>query len=391
MTISMPLLRLLRLRRSRRCLCALGCWLVATSGYAQTSESSDQPWWERTTFSGDFRSRYEGFYQGEQTPRQRFRLRLRLRLDTELNDDTHFQLRVTSGDPGTPVSTNQTFKDFYLPKPFALDRAFVTYNPGAASALTLGAGKFGFPVTRTQMVWDDDLNWEGGYQQVAWQAGPNVAIRLVAVETAITEVSADADAFMAAGYGQLSLQLGAHVVEFSVADYGFGRVDQVAIGSATGPLKSVNTNRVERDTMGDVTGFASDFNLVDVIGQVTLATARPDYPLRLLADWVTNTRAAGDAETGIWVEADYGRAARPTTYAVGYTFARVEQDAVLSPFIFSDMPGSNLWLHMVAASYMPQPRLNLDLTLHFSKRLVVAPGASNTWLLRPHIAARIEF
>ena len=388
----MPHLRLLRLRLSRRCLCALGCWLVATSGYAQTSESADQPWWERTTFSGDFRSRYEGFYQGEQTPRHRFRLRLRLRLDTELNDDTHFQLRVTSGDPGTPVSTNQTFKDFYLPKPFALDRAFVTYNPGAASALTLGAGKFGFPVARTQMVWDDDLNWEGGYQQVAWQAGPNVAIRLVAVETAITEVAADADAFMAAGYGQLSLQLGAHTLEFSVADYGFGRVDQVAIGSATGPpLKSINTNRVERDAMDAVTGFASDFNLVDVIGQVTLATARPDYPLRLLADWVTNTRAASDAETGIWVEAEYGRAARPTTYAVGYTFARIEQDAVLSPFIFSDMPGSNLWLHMVEASYMPQPRLNLDLTLHFSKRLVIAPGASNTWLLRPHLAVRIEF
>ena len=387
----MPHLRLLRLRLSRRCLCALGCWLVATSGYAQPSESGDQPWWERTTFSGDFRSRYEGFYQGEQTPRHRFRFRLRLRLDMDVNDDIHFQLRVASGDPGTPVSTNQTFRGFFLPKPVALDRAFVTYNPGAASALTLGAGKFAFPVARTQMVWDDDLNWEGGYQQVAWQAGPNVAIRLVAVQTAITEVSAGADAFMAAGYGQLSLQLGAHAFEFSVADYGFGRVDQVAIGTATGPLKSINTNRVERDAMGNVTGVASDFNLVDVIGQVTLATARPDYPLRLLADWVTNTRAAGDAETGIWVEAEYGRAARPTTYAVGYTFARVEQDAVLSPFIFSDMPGSNLWLHMVEASYMPQPRLNLDLTLHFSKRLVIAPGASNTWLLRPHIAARIEF
>ena len=385
------LFHLLRLRRSRLCLCALGCWLVATTGYAQTSdESGDQPWWERTTFSGDFRTRYEGFYQEEATPRHRFRFRLRLRVDTEVNDDIYFQLRVASGDPGTPVSTNQTFKGFFLPKPVALDRAFVTYNPGAASALTLGAGKFGFPVARTQMVWDDDLNWEGGYQQVAWQAGP-VAIRLVAVQTAITEVPAGADAFMAAGYGQLSVQFGAHAFEFSVADYGFGQVDQVAIGTATGPLKSINTNRVERDALGNVTGFVSDFNLVDVIAQVTLATARPDYPLRLLADWVANTRAVGGAETGIWVEAQYGRATRPTTYAVVYTFARLEQDAVLSPFIFSDMPGSNLWLHMAEASYKPQPRLNLDLTLHFSKRLVVAPGASNTWLLRPHLAARIEF
>ena len=402
--------RRLRDPRRRRLLCravrqvcvVLGVWLVATTGYAQTSESAEKPWWERITFGGDFRSRYEGFYQGQRTARHRVRLRLRLGLDAQLNDDTHFELRVTSGDPGTPVSTNQTFTEFFLPKPFNLDRAVVTYNPTAAPALTLGAGKFGFPVLRTQMVWDEDLNVEGGYQQVAWQARSNVELTLVAIETAVNEVTAAADAFMLAGYGQVTVDIGARQVELTVANYGFGRVDQVAVASVEGPLKSTNTNLLERDETGSVVGFVSDFNMVDVIGQVTLATARPDYPLRLLADWVTNTRAATEEDTGIWLEAQYGEAARPKSYGVAYTFARVEQEAVLSTFVFSDMPGSNLWLHMLEASYMPLPRLNLDLTLHFTKRLVAPapdqagadprpPEVPNAWLLRPHVAVRVSF
>ena len=69
----------------------------------------------------------------------------------------------------------------------------------------------------------------------------------------------------------------------------------------------------------------------------------------------------------------------------------IEQDAVLSPFMFSDITGSNLWLHMVEASYVPLPRLNLDLTLHFTKRLVVPADVSNPWLLRTHIAVRVGF
>ena len=241
------------------------------------------------------------------------------------------------------------------------------------------------------MVWDDDLNWEGTYQQVAWDVASHVAVQLVAVQTTINEVKADKNAFMMAGYGQVRVDFGDHVLAFSVTDYGFGQVDQVAIATVTGPLRSTNTNRLARNAEGEVVGFVSDFNLVDVIGEVTFATRRPAYPLRLLADWVTNTRAAVDEDTGLWLEAAYGRAAQPKTYLAGYTFGRIEQDAVLSPFMFSDIPGSNLWLHMLEASYMPLPRVNLDLSLHFTKRLVVPAEVSNPWLLRTHIAVRVSF
>jgi hypothetical protein len=356
-----------------------------------SAQASGQSWWQRIQFSGDFRSRYEGFYEKDKSTRNRVRLRLRVRLDTDINPDTHFQIQLASGDPGTPVSTNQTFTEYFLPKPFNLDRAVIHYNPSGAKALTLAVGKFTFPLERTQMVWDDDVNWEGGYQQVAWDAGERVGVKLIALQTAVNEVSAREDAFMLAGYGELTFGFGEHELLFSAANYGFGNVDQVAVATATGPLESINTNLIERDVSGRVIGFASDFNLVDVMGQVTIDTGRGGYPVRVLADWVRNTRAATDRDTGFWMEFEYGEARQTKSYSVGYTYGRIEQDSVLSPFVFSDMPGSGIDIHMPEISYLPLDGLSLDFTLHITRPLVARQGQPRNWLFRPHIAVVVRF
>ena len=360
-------------------------------GFAQSAEPEPRPWYERIEFGGDFRSRYEGFYQDGRTARHRSRFRLRLRIDSDINDDTHLQIQIASGDPGTPVSTNQTFTSFFRPKPFNLDRANIAYNPGGARALTLGIGKFGFPVTRTQMTWDDDLNLEGGYQQVAWSATDAIDVNLVALETAVNEVSSDQDSYMLAGYGEVRVAFGSHTLQFSVADYGFGNVDQVAVGRATGPLRSILTNQVERDANDAISGLVSDFNMVDVIAQAELDTGRAGYPLRLLADVVRNTRAASDRDTGIWFETEYGGSRARRSYTLAYTYGWIEQDAVLSPFMFSDVPGTNLRLHMINVAYVPLNNLTLDLTVHVSKRLEVPAGTPNSYLTRPHVAVIVRF
>ena len=164
---------------------------VATEGdEASTAQDSntETPWYERLQFSGDFRPRYEGFYQRGRQTRNRARLRLRLRVDTEINEDVGFHVQVASGDPGTPDSTNQSFTSFFRPKPFNLDRAYIAYNPRAASAMTLGMGKFPPAFTRTQMTFDDDLNYEGGWEQVAWNPTDGIGVNLVALQTAVNEV-----------------------------------------------------------------------------------------------------------------------------------------------------------------------------------------------------------
>jgi hypothetical protein len=282
---------------------------VATTGEEESAQdsSAEVPWYQRIQLGGDFRSRYEGFHQTGRETRNRTRFRLRLTVDSDINEDARFHVRVASGDPGTPVSTNQTFTSFFRPKPFSLNRAYLAYQPRAASALTLGIGKFGFPQNRTQMVFDDDLNVESGWEQVSWDLSDRVGINLGAVQTAVSEVSRDADAYMLAGYGEVHVETARAHVSLSAANYGWGNPDQIVAGHVDGPLNSILTNALERNDTGQAVGYTSRFNVVDVIAEATIQTGRPDYPIRMLADVAHNTRAASDRASGFWVEAGYGQ------------------------------------------------------------------------------------
>ena len=361
---------------------------------AETEEQDREPagWWERIRLSGDFRSRYEGFYQSEQATRNRFRMRLRLRLDTQINDDTRVSIQVASGDPGTPVSTNQTFTGFLRPKPFSLDRAFVAYNPQATSAMTLGIGKFGLPLTRTQMIYDDDLNVEGGWEAVTFNATDMVGINLVGVQTVVNEFSRAGDTYMLGGYGAVNVDLGRTAFQVSGANYSWTNVDSIARATAIlAPITAILTNEVVKDADGVVTGYASKFNVVDVIGEASFRFGERNYPVRLLAEYSRNTRAANDRDRGFWTEAEFGSARDAGSFEASYTYGWIQQDVTLSAFVFSDMPGTNLRLHMINTSWMLLPNLSWDVTIHISKRLHPETGQNPNWLVRPHIAVVVRF
>jgi len=349
-------------------------------------------WWERIRFSGDFRSRYEGFYQSDRSTRNRFRMRLRLRLDSQINDDTRIGIQIASGDPGTPVSTNQTFTGFFRPKPFSLDRAFVAYNPKAQSAMTLGVGKFGLPLTRTQMIYDDDLNVEGGWEAVSWKATDTVGINLVGVQTAVNEFSHGGDTYMLGGYGEVNVDLGRTVFQFSAANYAWNNVDPIARASAIrSPITAILTNDVVRSDEGVVTGYASRFNVVDFIGQASFQVGEGNYPVRFLVEYSRNTRAANDRDSGFWTELEFGSARDAGSFEVGYTYGWIQQDVTLSAFVFSDMPGTNLRLHMIETSWMLLANLSWDVTMHVSKRLDFGTNQNPNWLVRPHVAIVVSF
>ena len=350
------------------------------------------PWYERIGFSGDFRSRYEGFYRKDTETRNRARMRLRLRVDTDINDDVRLHLQVVSGDAGTPVSTNQTFTSFFRPKPFNLDRAFIAYNTEAASALTLGIGKFNAPHTTTQLMFDDDLNYEGGWEQVAWEPREGLGVNLVALQTVVNELSSARDAYMLGGYGEVSIALGRHSLQLSAANYVWGNEDQIAVASTGGPLESILTNGLRRGPAGNVIGYTSQFNVVDVIAAATIRTNRDGYPLRVLADFAHNTKAATDRSNGLWIEAEYGSPGPTGTWGAGYTYAWVEQDVTPSAFVMSDMPGTNLRLHSFETSYVLKTGLSLDAKLHLTRRLILeGSDEPNHWLSRLHLAAVVRF
>jgi hypothetical protein len=382
----------------------LGVTLLASApAFAQTGNTSPaQPtspttsaparWWERLTFYGDLRLRYEGFFRESSETRQRGRYRLRFGVRTPIAEGLDLNLRLASGESADVTSTNQTFTDFFNRKPINIDQASLSFTPPKLSALTLAGGKFSYPLTRTQMVWDDDVNWEGAYEQVNWTAGAT-NVRLVAVQSPLSDVAAGGDAFMFAGYAHAAFRLGEHAVQLSVADYGYQHIDRLAVALDDGTdIRTQQTNTVRRAADGSVIGYASDFNLVDTIAQATFNTGRTNYPLIAIADVVVNTRAVNDEDLGIWLSSSYGRASAVNTYALSYTFARIERDAVVSAFNFSDMgPATNVVMHMTTFSYMPKNRLNLDMTGIFTRLLDAPPGEPNHLLTRIQVDARVTF
>lgn len=359
---------------------------------AQEKPPADKPWWERLTFYGDFRGRYEGFFQQDIETRQRERFRFRIGVRTAIAEGLDFNFRLGSGDAADVTSTNQTLTDFWNRKPINIDQLSLAWTPQRAKALTLGFGKYGYPVTRTQMVWDDDVNWEGTYEQVSATRGP-VSFRLVGVQSPINDVAADDDAFMFGQYGQIGFRVGGHAVQLSIADYAFKEADQIAVAlDARTAIRTQNTNALRRNAERRVIGFQSGYNTVDTIAQVTFNTGRAQYPLIALADFVVNTKAANDDGSGLWLVGTYGRAATPKTFSTSYTFARVERDAVLSAYNFSDMgPATNVVMNMGTFSYMPKNRVNLDFIAILTKLLEVPMGARNPMLKRIQVDARVTF
>ena len=113
--------------------------------------------------------------------RNRARVRARLNILADLGDSSRLASSLASGDVNDPTSTNQTLGVFYTRKAFALDQAYVNYEPSWFKPLTLTAGKFRYPWYNTELTWDKDLNPEGAAQTLAFNLENTPVLKRIAV------------------------------------------------------------------------------------------------------------------------------------------------------------------------------------------------------------------
>jgi len=135
-------------------------------------------WMDRIAFEGDIRLRYQSdlfqpdnapaaFFQGglgqninnTTEDRERMRLRARLGLNLKIADWLSGGLRITTGNTNDPVSTNQTLGNSANKYTLVLDRAYLRANP--VEWLSVSGGRIPNPWFSTDLVWDEDLNFEG--------------------------------------------------------------------------------------------------------------------------------------------------------------------------------------------------------------------------------------
>lgn len=146
-------------------------------------------WLDRLKWEGDMRVRYqpEFFDKSNATPaqyagyvvdslpnrapgfssltsntaedRDRFRLRARLGLLAKVSDDWSAGIRLATGNATDRVSTNQTMGQDFNKYQLLVDRAYVKYD--ALDWLSVSGGRIPNPWLSTDLVWDEDLNFEG--------------------------------------------------------------------------------------------------------------------------------------------------------------------------------------------------------------------------------------
>ena len=381
-------------------------------------------------FSGDLRLRYEPFFGGgaisaaEPQDRHRERYRLRFNVNTKMTDDFSAGFSLASGDLGDPISTNSTLTGFYTRKPIAIDKAFGVYNPHYFKAFSLTVGKFGYTWLRTELIWDNDLNPEGGSAALAWDWKNNFLNHLgfIAFGTTMLEAGGGADSYMEGGQIQTGWNLFPHAkLTADAAYYDFANTDAIAQNQvngngANGPATqglptpvgfggsfgfggSGDTNNF--GTINNARFFASKFGVLDAIARIDIDTGARRWPVYALFDFAQNTRAcenrgiffaAGVAvpacdphqRHAYWSELKFGQTKNKGDLLLGYTFARIERDAVLAAFNFSDLrQATNVLEHRVEAYYQAYPHVQIGITGLIGRQIVTAQSLTpERWLKR---------
>jgi polyhydroxyalkanoate synthesis regulator phasin len=105
-----------------------------------------------------------GIYRNITTDRVRTRIRLRVGLQAQVSDGITAVVRLATGNPNDPVSTNQTLGQYGSRFDIAVDQAYLRFDAGAHSELpwmTVYGGRNPNPFLSTDLVWDADLNFDG--------------------------------------------------------------------------------------------------------------------------------------------------------------------------------------------------------------------------------------
>jgi len=184
--------------------------------------------------------------------------------------------------------------------------------------------------------------------------------------------------------------------------------DLLVGGNGNLGLTIASNNATNRDGR-----LSSGFNLVDMIARLELRHSNR-FPVTLIANFVTNTQthdvvtAVGTTQivlpnhenNGLWVEAQVGQTREKGNMQFGYTFMRIEKDAVLTPFNFSDVTQqSDMRGHRFLFAYAADPRVVFTVTGIITERLrgllgpfvPTPPGSLNRPTKRLQLDTTIRF
>ncbi len=364
-------------------------------------------WVKKTTLFGDVRLRHEGFYHQphksgqDVTARNRERVRARVGLKVAFSDELSATVRVASGDPNNPVSTNETLTGNFTRKHVNLDWAFLTFTPGQSFGLRPGVvsttmGKFPNPIFRVgQLIFDDDLSPEGASQTLSLLDKPRGGldqVKVHALEWTYNEVSNAQDGWMFGGQVNPSGHVGNVQVEAGIGQYWWLNPDQIAQALNTN-TSLTNTNLVTKNSAGSITGYQGAFNQSNATLSVTLPNVIGTQPVQAFADYVYNWQAAIDDAHGVMGGLKLGQTKVRGDWALSGYYEYIGQEAAISSFTYDDFGngGTNLEGSVIQLDYQLLNPLTLNARSHFTNFINRPADTTNPTMTRLQLDALVKF
>lgn len=400
-------------------------------------------WLDRISFYGDMRLRFENnaFSETNASPefhrdpsksnrhsdiknttedRNRLRVRGRLGADLKVNDWLSGGLRMTTGQLTNPVSPNQTEQVSEGKYSFALDRAYLKAQP--RDWLTITGGRFSNPFVYTDMVFDPDLAFDG----VAATFTPKINDTWSSFTTVgafpIEDIESS-DTNKAKSKWLYSMQTGIKwqsanksSVKLAVAYHDFSNVEGQSNPLSSSAIdktfdgtvpafrqKGNSTFNINKNFGGDKFALASQFELVNVTGQIDLLIFDPVH-VTVTGDYVQNIGFDADEilkRTGIpfpkenegyQVRLDVGSNSfngpswmevKPNDWQVSLGYKRIEADAVLDGFNDSDfhLGGTDTKGWLLGANYGIDKNAWLSARYFSADSITGLPLATDVFLL----------
>lgn len=360
-------------------------------------------WAQRIDIGGDLRLRYQQDFKdpgnaprpGDSGPeptnidREQYRYRFRLNAKAKLIDPREINVgkvdagfRLSTGNDLNPVSTNETLGDYQNKDTLVLDRAYLKWRfqpidpkwGNKFPLIEISGGRMPNPFQYTDLVWDDDLNFEGLTAHFVTDTEIANSWRVFATAGAypMEEVEFQtADKWLYSGqvgyehrpfYG-LNYKLALAYYDYvnvkgqpNITQAQFNAVD--SDWSATGFIQGGNTLfDINQRFAGDpaysaLPGLASDFNLLNVTAIVNYDRFFPTQVI-LRGDYVSNLGYDREEVLRLNPSVPHDALDQTEGYQVGVTvgypeprafgdwnfsffFKHLEADAVLDAFTDSD-------------------------------------------------------
>lgn len=343
------------------------------TAFADANQPFTYPDFQAINEAGGIGAAGSDAYLNTTEDQNRYQLKLNFGAQFDLAPNAMASVRFGTGNQSNPVTRNQALGDFNRTFPLLLEEAYLRLGSSPAASnhqVQVWAGRTPNPLQSTELVWDNDVRFNGFTLQYAWNNPqlPGEARRargLFATAGAYPieeiELSQDDKWLLASQVGyefevipELRLSLAAGYYDYTniVGERNDAATDGLLDYTAPEFVQKGNTLfDIRNDTDPDTNLFAlaADYNLVD-ISALAAWTLQPDLILEMAANYVTNVGYdEGDVQdrTGVFVAeaADAYRLevrignpdiARPLAWRAFVAYHYAERDSVLDAFTDSD-------------------------------------------------------